>query len=60
MFADVAPKPGDIVSVRTRQYLVEDVQLGDGGDLTLVRRVAHRSQMHFEAEGFDFLPANVD
>ena len=37
MFADVAPKPGDIVSVRTRQYLVEDVQPGDGGDLTLVR-----------------------
>jgi hypothetical protein len=25
MFADVAPKPGDIVSVRTRLYFVEDV-----------------------------------
>lgn len=37
MFADVVPKPGDIVSVRTRQYLVEDVQPGDSGDLTLVR-----------------------
>ncbi len=37
MFADVAPKPGDIVSVRTRQYLVEDVQPGANGDQTLVR-----------------------
>ena len=37
MFADVVPKPGDIVSVRTRQYLVEDVEPGDANDLTLVR-----------------------
>jgi hypothetical protein len=34
---DTPPQPGDIVSVRTRQYLVEDVAPGRDGDLTLVR-----------------------
>jgi hypothetical protein len=37
MFADIPPKPGDIVSVRTREYLVNDVVPGAAGDMTLVR-----------------------
>lgn len=37
MFADAAPRPGDIVSVRARQYLVENVEAGHPGDMTLVR-----------------------
>ena len=36
-FNDLPPRPGDIVSVRTREYLVNDVVPAAAGDMTLVR-----------------------